>query len=118
MTFGDRPAIQQSCLLVLSLFLAILVCLALAAQASSRPHLRVYWIQAEEILWDYAPSYPINPMMGHPFGSEEKIFVEPGVDRIGHIYQKAVFRSYSPNFASILDGPHGLGANQIGRAHV
>ena len=29
---------------------------------------REYWVQAEEILWDYAPSYPMNRMMGMPFG--------------------------------------------------
>lgn len=57
---------------------------------------RTYFIAAEEVLWDYAPSYPINPMHQGPFTDDEKVFVEGnGRDRIGHIYYKAHFVEYT-----------------------
>ena len=67
---------------------------------------REYWIQADEILWDYAPSYPKDAMMDMPFNEDQQVFVEAASDRIGRIYRKAVFRSYTPNFGEILDGPN------------
>jgi manganese oxidase len=45
-------------------------------------------------------------MMGHRFGEDALIFVERSPERIGRIYHKAVFRSYSQNFATLLDGPN------------
>ena len=32
---------------------------------------RVYYIAADEVIWDYAPSYPNNPIMGEPFNEEQ-----------------------------------------------
>jgi FtsP/CotA-like multicopper oxidase with cupredoxin domain len=62
---------------------------------------RVYYIAAEEVLWDYAPSYPINPMHKGEFSEAEKTFVAGnGQDRIGHRYRKARFVEY-------LDGGFG-----------
>jgi len=65
---------------------------------------REYWIKAEEVLWNYSPSYPINRMTDEPFAEKELVFLKPGPDRIGRIYRKAVFRSYGPNFDTLLDG--------------
>ena len=45
---------------------------------------REYWIVAEDVLWDYAPSYPINLITGEPFDDAANVFVQPGPDRIGH----------------------------------
>ncbi|HUL11171.1 MAG TPA: multicopper oxidase domain-containing protein [Methylococcaceae bacterium] len=71
----------------------MLLCLEPAvAQALTR----TYYIAAEEVLWDYAPSYPINPMHGQEFGEAEKVFVEGnGMDRIGRKYYKARFVEYT-----------------------
>ncbi|MGB5241885.1 MAG: multicopper oxidase domain-containing protein [Prochlorococcaceae cyanobacterium] len=74
-----------------------------------RSHSREYWIKAEEIIWNYSPSYPINRMTDEPFGEKELVFLKPGPDRIGRIYRKAVFRSYGPNFGTLLDGPQPSG---------
>lgn len=73
------------------------------SQSSS---VREYWIKAEEILWDYAPSYPVNRMTGEPFNEDQLVFVESTPERIGHIYKKAVYRSYTPNFQEVIDGPN------------
>ncbi|MCP9917366.1 multicopper oxidase domain-containing protein [Cyanobium sp. ATX 6F1] len=93
---------------LLSLLLGLALILGLALAVNGRSHQREYWIQAEEILWDYAPSYPINRMMGMPFRAEENTFVERRAGRIGRVYRKAVFRSYSAGYGAILDGPRGV----------
>lgn len=57
---------------------------------------RTYYLAAEEVLWDYAPSYPRNPLHGHDFHDKEKAFVaDNGVDRIGHRYWKARYVEYT-----------------------
>ena len=44
-----------------------------------KPVDRVYWIAAEEMQWDYAPSFPINPITGNEFTAEQRVFVEQGI---------------------------------------
>ena len=36
---------------------------------------REYWIAADEVLWDYAPSFPTNLMTGEPFDEDQLVFV-------------------------------------------
>src|SRR5690606_35105620 len=59
---------------------------------------RVYWIAAEEVLWDYAPSFPVNPMTGNEFTKAQRVFVEQG---IGRRYLKSVYREYTEGFGAI-----------------
>ena len=33
---------------------------------------RVYFIAADEVAWDFAPSYPNNPITGEPFTTENR----------------------------------------------
>ena len=54
---------------------------------------RTYYIAAEEVEWDYAPDGR-DGMMGMEFTDEQKVFVESGPSRIGHIYRKARFIGY------------------------
>jgi len=64
---------------------------------------REYWIAANEMLWDYAPSYPINKMTGEPFTADQRVFVE---DFVGRQYWKALYREYTPGFAQLVQrGP-------------
>lgn len=91
------------------LLLIVAAVLLLAWLGPWRSHSREYWIKAEEMLWSYSPSYPINRMTAAPFGEKELVFLKPGPDRIGRIYRKAVFRSYGPNFDTLLDGPQPSG---------
>jgi hypothetical protein len=64
---------------------------------------RLYYIAAEEVVWDYAPSYPDNPIMGEPFSSEESVYLKQGDDRIGRRYLKAVYREYTDGSFSTLN---------------
>src|SRR5512145_1084786 len=85
-----------------------------AAPASAVPMERHYCIAADEILWDYAPSFPTNLMTGEPFTADQRVFVEGNGDTlIGRIYRKAVYRQYtydgtpgSPcDWTTLIDGP-------------
>ncbi len=59
---------------------------------------RVYWIAADEVNWDYAPSFPINRMSGKEFTTEQRVFVEDG---IGRRYLKSVYREYTAEFETL-----------------
>lgn len=56
---------------------------------------RVYYIAADTLVWDYAPSYPKNPITGTPFTRAEEAFVGSKDERIGRKYYKAVYREYA-----------------------
>src|SRR5262249_26298837 len=55
---------------------------------------RTYYIAAEEMEWDFAPS-GINQITGQPFGDTENVFVQNGPNRIGHKYIMARYREYT-----------------------
>lgn len=55
---------------------------------------RVYYIAADEVLWNYAPS-GMNQITGQPFGMEEAPFVARGPNRIGTTYKKVLYRAYT-----------------------
>jgi FtsP/CotA-like multicopper oxidase with cupredoxin domain len=62
-------------------------------QAVAAPVTRTYYVAADEVEWDYAPTGS-NQITGEPFGEEENVFVERGPDRIGKVYTKALYREY------------------------
>jgi FtsP/CotA-like multicopper oxidase with cupredoxin domain len=55
---------------------------------------RTYYVAAEETEWDYAP-LGIDMMTGKPFEGTSAAYTEPGPNRIGHVYRKAVYREYT-----------------------
>lgn len=55
---------------------------------------RVYYIAADEVDWDYAPS-GLNQITGEPFTEAENVFVQQGPSRIGHVYRKGQYREYT-----------------------
>jgi FtsP/CotA-like multicopper oxidase with cupredoxin domain len=55
---------------------------------------RVYYIAADEVDWDYAPS-GMNLITGQPFGEVENVFVERAGNRIGKVYRKSLYREYT-----------------------
>ena len=67
-------------------------CKAQAAASSGRMH--IYYVAADEVEWDYAPS-GINKMTGKPFSGYPNVFVERGPHRIGKVYRKAIYREYT-----------------------
>jgi FtsP/CotA-like multicopper oxidase with cupredoxin domain len=74
------------------ILLGFISLITIPAQAATR----TYYIAAEEVLWDYAPSFPINPMHNGEFTDEEKVFVQANkTDRIGRQYHKARYVEYT-----------------------
>jgi manganese oxidase len=70
-------------------------------------HVRVYFIAADEVAWDYAPSGR-DDAMGHPFDDFEKYYAESGPHRIGRTYKKAIYREYvDAKFKSLKPRPSG-----------
>jgi manganese oxidase len=52
-----------------------------------------YYIAADEVTWDFAPSN-MNGVSGKPFGDEEKFWIERGPHKIGKVFKKALYREY------------------------
>ncbi len=61
---------------------------------SSGPKIHTYYIAADEVEWDYAPS-GMDQMMGMPFDTRAKTYMDRGPHRIGKVYYKAIFREYT-----------------------
>lgn len=77
------------------------------ARSASAPtgKTRTYYVAADELDWDYAPS-GINQMMNMPFESIAKFYMEHGPHRIGHVYKKAIYREYvDASFAQLKPRP-------------
>ena len=74
---------------------------------------RVYYIAAEEIVWDYAPSFPTNALTGKPFNESARVCVEKRPDRIGRKYLKAVYRAYTDDSFSTRR-PHPVHLGVVG----
>lgn len=83
----------------LTLIVGVIFASILFAQpfAQGIPHhnrVRVYFIAADEVLWDYGPS-GLNDAMGRPFDELEKAYMTSDAHRIGRVYKKAVYREYT-----------------------
>ncbi len=63
-------------------------------QVGQKSQVHTYYVAADEINWDYAPS-GIDQISGKPFDRMEKVYTERGRHRIGKVYHKAIFREYT-----------------------
>ena len=102
-----RPSRTIGLLLALGIILGLAAFGALTITSASAQALetRHYYIAADEVAWDYAPS-GINQITGEPFGEEENVFVAGRRDRIGRVYLKALYREYtSESFATLKERP-------------
>jgi hephaestin len=55
---------------------------------------KVYYVAAEEVDWDYAPSGN-DAISGQPFQGLQLMLTTAAADRIGKVYRKAVYREYT-----------------------
>jgi manganese oxidase len=66
---------------------------------------RTYFIAADEVQWDYAPS-GTNLITGEPFDDVANVFVAAGPDRVGHVYAKSQYREYTDaSFSRLKNRP-------------
>ncbi|HYL63048.1 MAG TPA: multicopper oxidase domain-containing protein [Candidatus Methylomirabilis sp.] len=62
---------------------------------------RVYYVAADEVNWDYAPTGR-DEAMGHPFDALQKVYTESGPHQIGRVYKKAIYREYTDDTFTLL----------------
>ena len=62
---------------------------------------RTYYVAADEVDWDYAPSGR-DEAMGQPFDMIAKGYTVPGPHRIGRVNKKAIYREYTDDSFSTL----------------
>ena len=92
------PAVRS----MLSLLaLAVTSPIVVAQAHATRPHTRTYFVAADEIDWNYAPS-GANAIAGKPFAGVELLFAGTDADHIGLVYRKAVYREYTDSTFTTL----------------
>ena len=69
------------------------LCSAGAVHAEQAGKTRTYYIAADEVDWNYAPSGR-DEAMGMPFDAIARQFTESGPHQIGRVYRKAIYREY------------------------
>ncbi|MBV9164036.1 MAG: multicopper oxidase domain-containing protein [Pseudonocardiales bacterium] len=80
--------------------LAVIVAGLLAAgcgsgrSAGAAQQTRAYFIAADEVAWNYAPS-GTNVITGAPFNATANKYVQAGPDRIGSTYTKCLYHGYT-----------------------
>jgi FtsP/CotA-like multicopper oxidase with cupredoxin domain len=62
---------------------------------------RRYYVAAEEVVWDYAPT-GTDLISGQPFDAVQKPFMEAGPKTIGRKYLKALYREYTDSTFTTL----------------
>jgi FtsP/CotA-like multicopper oxidase with cupredoxin domain len=55
---------------------------------------RTYYIAADEVTWNYAPT-GVNQVSGKPFDEMERAYAVHDSDHIGSLYRKAIYRQYT-----------------------
>ena len=86
---------STACLLLLFLWISPL------QGQSSAAKTRVYYVAADEVDWDYAPTGR-DEAMGHPFDELQKGYTESGPHQIGRICKKAIYREYTDDTFATL----------------
>ena len=72
-----------------------------ATPAKETGKTRTYYVAADEVNWDYAPSGR-DEAMGMEFDDVGKAFTASGPHRIGRVYKKAIYREYTDATFSTL----------------
>jgi manganese oxidase len=66
---------------------------------------RTYFVAADLVEWDYAPSGK-NMITGEPFTDDENVFVGSSPERIGRVYTKSLYREYTDaTFTKLVPRP-------------
>jgi len=86
---------------VLAAVAAILLVHGCAAVARDGGTTHVYYVAADELMWDYAPG-DTNRISGTPWSPLDKEFTEHRPDRVGHIFKKAVYHEYTDSTFTTL----------------
>ncbi|HET7422297.1 MAG TPA: multicopper oxidase domain-containing protein [Gemmatimonadales bacterium] len=95
-----RPrGIAYPALILGPLALAALFALREVNRDTGRTH--TYYIAADEVLWDYAPSGK-DLVTGQAFDAVSRQYAEPGPGSIGHVARKSLYREYTDSSFTTL----------------
>jgi manganese oxidase len=86
--------LSPAALIVSGVVLAMQALPAHATDAQQAGQTRTYYVAADEVQWDYAPSGR-DEAMGMDFDEIGKAFTQSGPHRIGRVYKKAIYREYT-----------------------
>jgi FtsP/CotA-like multicopper oxidase with cupredoxin domain len=76
-----------------------------AAIAPGGGKVRLHYIAADQVAWDYAPGGR-DPITGEVLGDAENTYLASGPDRIGRVNLKSLFREYTDvTFTKLLPRP-------------
>lgn len=82
----------------LAILTGLMVSLSLGAESSSSAtsagKTRTYYVAADPVVWDYAPS-GVNQVTGKPFGDAENFWTSTGPHQLGRVVKKALYREYT-----------------------
>jgi FtsP/CotA-like multicopper oxidase with cupredoxin domain len=86
-----------------------LLCLLLALPQACAPgggdahpsSTRTYYVAADEVDWDYAPSGR-DGITGQPFTGMSARYMQPGPGRVGRVWHKAIYREYTDSTFATL----------------
>ncbi len=86
-------------MVVFLIFICAFACAAEPAKAQKKSRYgkgkeRVYYVAADEVDWNFAPS-GMDQMMGTAFEGMAKAYTQRAAHRIGTVYRKAIFREYT-----------------------
>lgn len=89
-------ALHAAMAAALATVVALAGCTAMATSAKGQyvPQTRTYYIGADEVDWNYAPS-GMNQVTGAAFDKTAAVFTQRGPRRIGATYVKALYREYT-----------------------
>jgi len=65
-----------------------------ASPGNTTGQTRTYYIAADEVTWDYAPT-GVNRVTGKPFGDAESFWVANGPRQVGKVVKKALYHEYT-----------------------
>jgi len=80
--------------LSLSVFLFVAAFGAATAAAKADGQVRTYYIAADEVTWNYAPT-GVDQVTGKPFDAMERPYAVQDAHHIGSAYRKAIYREYT-----------------------
>ena len=82
-----------------------------ASSSASAGQTRTYYIAADDVVWDFAPSGKQPDRRASRSTSEASFFAKPGPSPLGHVYRKSLFREYTDaTFTHAQAAPRGVGA--------
>jgi FtsP/CotA-like multicopper oxidase with cupredoxin domain len=100
---GKKDHIMRMSLRTIAVLTAVILAAGIVAHPvvpsqgavpSPQGQTHTYYVAADEVAWDYAPSGR-DQITGRPFDDVANVFVQRGPERIGHVYRKARYREYT-----------------------